>query len=205
MLDAVPRQGQACVALGFTTFPDHAVLRPLQLHRRHVRENPAHPLPPLLGKTLKRDRVWSGTTPYPPSLDFGVDKIMRYGVAQFLCLQAEWAIPRPEWGQYSGSGWSGAADMEWKSWCGSGGYGVVVWEWGGGVGVGVFIMPLQSHTCSTPITHTPPLHCTPPPNPPLHPYPINPQSIKFSSQQSQGLRVNFWRLGGEWQNWSGQL
>lgn len=63
-----------------------------------------------------------------PSLDFGVDKIMRYGVedkvahyscrlewAQFLCLQAEWAIAGVKWGQYSGSGWSGEADTVWKS------------------------------------------------------------------------------------------
>lgn len=64
--------------------------------------------------------------------------------------------------------------MEWEWWCGSGRF-----------------------YNATPITHTP-LHCTPLPNPPLHPYPINRLSIKFSSQQSQGLRVNFWRLGGEW-------
>ena len=78
-----------------------------------------------------------------PSLDFGVDKIMRYGVedkvahyscrlewAQFLCLQAEWAIPRPEWGVsvglriWSGNRGVGVGDTEW--WCGS---GEVVWEW----------------------------------------------------------------------------
>ena len=66
MLEAVPRQGHASVALDAATFPDHAVLRPLQLHRRHVRDNPGDSLPPLLTRMLKRDRVWSGTTPYPP-------------------------------------------------------------------------------------------------------------------------------------------
>ena len=71
---------------------------------------------------LKRGRVWSGTTPYlPPSLDFGVDNNeiwsggqcctiqLEFGVephynrrlewAQFLCLQAEWAIASLVWGQ----------------------------------------------------------------------------------------------------------
>ena len=86
---------------------------------------------------------------------------------------------------------------EWMEWGNGYGVEIVKWEWGirsGGVGVGRWCGSGRFYN-ATPITHTPPL---PPPNPPLHPYPINPQSIKFSSQQSQGLRVNFWRLGGEW-------
>ena len=83
-----------------------------------------------------------------PSLDFGVDKIMRYGVAQFVCT----------FGVGNSKTGVGRKCGEWMEWgCG---YGVeiVVWEWGirsGGVGVGVFIMPLQSPTCSTPLYPTP--------------------------------------------------
>ena len=86
-------------------------------------------------------------------------------------------------------------------------YGVEIWSGSGNRGVGVgdteWWCGSGRFYNATPITHMPPLHCTPPPNPPLHPYPINPQSIKFSSQQSQGLRVNFCISCVEWQNWSG--
>lgn len=40
-----------------------------------------------------------------PSLDFGVDKIMRYGVGNYAIRPTEWGV----------SVGSGALDMEWKS------------------------------------------------------------------------------------------
>lgn len=63
-----------------------------------------------------------------PSLDFGVDKIMRYGVAQFVCTFGVGNC-RSEVGRKCG---------EWMEWSPRYGVEIVKWEWGirsGGVGV----------------------------------------------------------------------
>lgn len=90
-----------------------------------------------------------------PSLDFGVDKIMRYGVG---------TIPLSPSGVGNSKTGVGPVFGEWMEWGRGYEVEIVVWEWGirsGGVGVGVFIMPLQSHTLPHSIVpHSPIPHST---------------------------------------------
>ena len=85
-------------------------------------------------------RVWSGTTLQSPS-GVGTIPLSPSGVGN--C--------RNEVGPVFG---------EWMEWGGGYGVAIVKWEWGirsGGVGVGVFIMPLQSHTLPHSIVPHPPI------------------------------------------------
>ena len=121
MLEAVPRQGQACVALDVATFPDPTLPRPLEKLSGHVRENAGDPLPLMSGKVLNGGRVWSGTTPYlPPSLDFGVDNNEIWSGGQCCTIQSEFGVAphynrRLEWAQFNWSEWSGQLHL----WCGA--------------------------------------------------------------------------------------
>ena len=102
-LERPARQGQACVAFGFTTFPDPTLPRPLEKLSGHVRENAGDSLPPLSCETLKRGRVWSGPLhirPPPCQLE---REIMRYGVEGNVALYS-WSL---EWHHTTIAVWSG--------------------------------------------------------------------------------------------------
>ena len=108
---------------------------------------------------------------------------MRYGVAQFVCT----------FGVGNSKTGVGPVFGEWMEW--SRGYGVeiVKWEWGirsGGVGVGVFIMPLQSHTL--PHSHPPIPHST------------RIQSIPNQSNSAVSSHKDCVSTSGGWA-WSGKI
>ena len=84
--------------------------------------------------------VWSGTTLQSPS-GVGTIPLSPSGVGN--CIFGV-----------------GPVFGEWMEWGGGYEVAIVVWEWGirsGGVGVGVFIMPLQSHTLPHSIVPHPPI------------------------------------------------
>lgn len=120
-LERPARQGQASVALDAATFPAAFVSRPLQLHRRHVRDNPAHSLPLMSGKVLKRGRVWSGPLHIRPWMGQLEREIIGYGVEDNVALYS----PSLEWHHTTIAVWSGHNSFVSKRsgqlhlWCGA--------------------------------------------------------------------------------------